>query len=176
MGTGSLGRELDLEPLVSDLRPQLGEVLDANFRGDSMVTVRLEKDGPAYTIYRTGSFQIRGAESEADLVCAEGRFREVLNGLDIEVADYEFEHVTSVFMETLDQRVNLETAMIALGLENAEYEPEQFPGLIYRPPSFEVTLLVFASGKIIIGGTTDRNQALGAVNHLREHLSTIEHV
>ena len=176
MGTGSLGRELDLEPLVSDLRSQLGEVLNANFRGDSMVTVRLEEDGPAYTIYRTGSFQIRGAETEADLVSAEGRFREVLNEFDIEVADYEFEHVTSVFMETLDQRVDLETAMIALGLENAEYEPEQFPGLIYRPPSFEVTLLVFASGKIIIGGTTDRNQALDAVNHLREQLSAIERV
>ena len=66
--------------------------------------------------------------------------------------------------------------MIALALENAEYEPEQFSGLIYPPPSFEVTLLVFASGNIIIGGTTDRNQALDAVNHLREHLSTIEHV
>jgi TATA-box binding protein (TBP) (component of TFIID and TFIIIB) len=35
-------------------------------------------------------------------------------------------------METLNQRVELETAMIALGLENAEYEPEQFPGLIYQ--------------------------------------------
>jgi transcription initiation factor TFIID TATA-box-binding protein len=176
MGTGSLGRELDLEPFVSDLQSQLGEVVNANFRGDAMVTVRLEEDGPAYTIYRTGSFQIRGAETEEDLVSAEERFREALNELEIEVDNYQFEHVTSVFMETLNQKVELETAMIALGLENAEYEPEQFPGLIYRPPSFEVTLLVFASGKIIIGGTTDRNQALDAVNHLREQLSTIERV
>lgn len=176
MGTGSLGRELNLEPLVSDLQSQLGDVVDANVRDDAMVTVRLEEDGPAYTIYRTGSFQIRGAETEEDLVSAEGRFREALEELDIEVDDYEFEHVTSVFMESLDRRVDLETAMIALGLENAEYEPEQFPGLIYRPPSFEVTLLVFASGKIIIGGTTDRNQAIDAVNHLREQLSTIERV
>jgi len=140
------------------------------------VTVRLEEDGPAYTIYRTGSFQIRGAKTEEDLDSAERRFREALDELDIEVDDYEFEHATSVFMESLDQRVDLETAMIALGLEVTEYEPEQFPGLIYRPSSFEVTLLVFASGKIIVGGTTDRNQALDAVNHLREQLSTIERV
>jgi len=141
-----------------------------------MVTIRLEEAGPAYTIYRTGSFQIRGAETEEEIVRAERRFQEALNKLEIEVDNYEFEHVTSVFMETLHQRVDLETAMIALGLENAEYEPEQFPGLIYRPPSFEVTLLVFASGKIIIGGTTDWNQALNAVNDLREQLSTTERV
>ncbi|QIB79557.1 transcription factor [Haloferax volcanii] len=176
MGTGSLGRELDLDPLISDLELQHGEVVNANFRGDAMVTIRLEEGGPAYTLYRTGSFQIRGAKTEEKLVRAEKRFREALDELDIEVDDYEFEHVTSVFMETLDQKVDLETAMIALGLENAEYEPEQFPGLIYRPPSFDVSLLVFASGKIIIGGTTDRDQALDAIDHLREQLSTIERV
>lgn len=176
MGTGSLGRELDLEPLVSDLQSQYGEVLEPNLRGDSMVTIRLEEGGPAYTIYRTGSFQIRGAKTEEKLASAERRFREALAKLKIEIDNYEFEHVTSVFMESLDQMVDLETVMIAFGLENVEYEPEQFPGLVYRPPSFEVTLLVFASGKIIIGGTTDRNQALDAVDHLRDQLSTIEHV
>ncbi|SEW00975.1 TATA-box-binding protein [Halobacterium jilantaiense] len=176
MGTGSLGRELNLEPLVSDLQSQNGGVVDANFHGDAMVTIRLEEGGPAYTIYRTGSFQIRGAETEEGLARAERRFREELDELKIEIDGYDFEHVTSVFMESLDRRVDLETAMIALGLENSEYEPEQFPGLIYRPPSFEVTLLVFASGKIIIGGTTDRSQALDAVDHLREQLSTIERV
>jgi len=176
MGTGSLGRELALETLVSDLQSQYGEVLEPNFRGDSMVTIRLEQGGPAYTIYRTGSFQIRGAKTEERLISAEIRFREALDELEIEIDIYEFEHVTSVFMESLDRRVDLETAMIALGLENAEYEPEQFPGLIFRPPSFEVTLLVFASGKIIVGGTTERNQALDAVDHLQEQLSTIERV
>ncbi|WP_420028562.1 hypothetical protein [Halorussus lipolyticus] len=50
------------------------------------------------------------------------------------------------------------------------------PGLIHRLPSFGVTLLVFASGKIIIGGTTERDQALEAVNQLHDQLSTIERV
>lgn len=176
MGTGSLGRELDLKPLVRDLESQFGEVVNANFRGDSMVTIRLEEAGPAYIIYRTGSFQIRGAKTEEKLDTAEKRFLEALGKLGIDVDKIEFDHVTSVFMETLDRQVDLETAMIALGLENTEYEPEQFPGLIYRPPSFQVTLLVFASGKIIIGGTTDINRALDAVNHLRDRLSAIEHV
>jgi transcription initiation factor TFIID TATA-box-binding protein len=101
-------------------------------------------------------------------------FREALDSLEVEVNDYKFEHVNSVFMESLDQGVDLETTTIALGLENTEYEPEQFPGLIYRPPSFGVTLLLFASGKIIVGGTTDKDQALNAVTHLREKIDSVE--
>ena len=104
------------------------------------------------TIYRTGSIQIRGVETEKELDRDEGRFREALDDLEIAVGNCEFDHVTSVFMDTLEKRVDLETATIALGLGNTEYELEQFPGLIYRPPTYEVTLLVFASGKIILGG------------------------
>lgn len=174
MGTGSVGRELDLEPFVSDLQSQYGDIVNANFSSDGMVTVRLEENGPAYTIYRTGTFQIRGGKTEEDLATAEKLFREALDSLEVEVNDYKFEHVNSVFMESLDQGVDLETTTIALGLENTEYEPEQFPGLIYRPPSFEVTLLLFASGKIIVGGTTDKDQALNAVTHLREKIDSVE--
>ena len=43
IGTSSLGRELDLKPLISDLRSKLRVVLNANFRGDSMIAVRLKK-------------------------------------------------------------------------------------------------------------------------------------
>ncbi len=77
-------------------------------------------------------------------------------------------------MEDLGHEVNLEALAIALGLEHTEYEPEQFPGLIYRPTQYEVTLLIFASGKIIIGGTTDRQHAKSAIQHLQEELSFLD--
>jgi transcription initiation factor TFIID TATA-box-binding protein len=64
MGSGSLGREIDLETLISELENHLVEIVDANFYSTGMVTVRLEENGTAYTIYRTGRFQIRGAETE----------------------------------------------------------------------------------------------------------------
>jgi transcription initiation factor TFIID TATA-box-binding protein len=174
MGSGSLGRELDLEVLVSSLQNHLNSSLDANFTSNGMATVRLEEDGPAYTLFRTGSFQIRGAKTEDRLNKAANRFREVLSDVGVEVPDYEFKHVTSVFMEDLGREVNLEALTIALGMEDTEYEPEQFPGLIYRPPGHEVTLLVFASGKIIVGGTTDRNEAKSAVQQLEDELSVLD--
>lgn len=139
-----------------------------------MVTVRLEENGPAYTIYRTGTFQIRGAETEELLTESFRRFEEVLREIGVDASETEFRQVTSVFMEDLGREVNLEALVIALGLEHTEYEPEQFPGLIYRPTQYEVTLLIFASGKIIIGGTTDRQHAKSAIQHLQEELSFLD--
>jgi transcription initiation factor TFIID TATA-box-binding protein len=49
-----------------------------------------------------------------------------------------------------------------LGIENIEYEPEQFPAIVHRPPQFAVTLLIFSTGKAIVGGTTDREEAKSA--------------
>jgi transcription initiation factor TFIID TATA-box-binding protein len=93
---------------------------------EGMVTIYLEDDSPAYTLYRTGSFQIRGAKTEADLKEAESQLRTLLSDVGVEMPDYEFSHVTSVFVGTLDTEVNLEALTIVLGLENTEYEPEQF--------------------------------------------------
>jgi transcription initiation factor TFIID TATA-box-binding protein len=42
--------------------------------------------------------------------------------------------------------------MIAFTLENTEYEPEQFPGLVFRMDDPRVTFLLFGSGKIICTG------------------------
>lgn len=173
MGSGSLGRELDLNVLVAELEKHLGESTDANFSSSGMVTIRLEDDGPAYTLYRTGSFQIRGAKDENLLTEAADRLQKVLSEIDVEVPVYEFSHVTSVFMEDLGQEVNLEPLTVALGMEHTEYEPEQFPGLIYRPPQHQVTQLVFASGKVIVGGTTDRAVAASSLEDLEERVGML---
>ena len=62
-------------------------------------------------------------------------------------------------VSTLDlgHNLNLNFISVELGFENIEYEPEQFPGLIYRIDDGPV-VLVFASGKIVItGGKSDRD-------------------
>jgi len=174
MGTGSFGRESDLRLLIDELEKTAQSTFDSNFTSQGMVTIYLGDDSPAYTLYRTGSFQIRGAKTEADLKEAESRLRTVLSDVDVEMPDYEFRHATSVFVGTLDTDVNLEALTIALGLENTEYEPEQFPAIVYRPPQFAVTLLIFSTGKVIIGGTTDREEAGSALSHLEEEIATLD--
>ena len=176
MGSGQLGRELELQTLVMEIEKSFGESVEIKFTSDSIVTIRLEGEGPAYTVFRTGTFQVRGAETEDQLFEAARRFRDMLSNIGVEMLDYEFDHVTSVLMEDFEQEVHLEALTLALGMEHTEYEPEQFPGLIYRPPEFEVTLLIFSSGKVIIGGTTERDEASAAIDHLREELVAVKNI
>jgi len=53
----------------------------------------------------------------------------------------------------LDGRLNLDT--IAFNLENSEYEPEQFPGLVYRMKKPKVAFLLFGSGKVVCTGARE---------------------
>jgi transcription initiation factor TFIID TATA-box-binding protein len=176
MGTGSFGRELDLRPLINELEKTVQSPFDFNFTSEGMVTIYLGGDSPAYTLYRTGSFQIRGAKTESDLKDAESQLRTLLSNIEVEMPEYEFRHVTSVFVGTLDTDVNLEALTIALGLEQTEYEPEQFPAIVYRPPEFAVTLLIFSTGKVIVGGTIDRQEAKSALQHVEEEIATLNEV
>jgi transcription initiation factor TFIID TATA-box-binding protein len=48
--------------------------------------------------------------------------------------------------------VNLNTIAISLGLDRVEYEPEQFPGLVFRMADPKVVMLIFGSGKMVCTG------------------------
>ena len=72
---------------------------------------------------------------------------------------------------TLDFSINLET--IALTLENSLYEPEQFPGLIYRMAVPKVVILIFGSGKLVCTGAKSEEQIHEAVDILVKELKEI---
>ena len=52
--------------------------------------------------------------------------------------------------------LNLNT--LALELENTEYEPEQFPGLVYKLEEPTATFLLFSNGKLVCTGTRNKAQ------------------
>lgn len=52
----------------------------------------------------------------------------------------------------LDRYINLNKLTVTLNVENVEYEPEQFPGLVYRIQDPKIVVLIFSSGKIILTG------------------------
>ena len=173
MGVGSLEREINLEAVVAEIRNHVGDQVEADFQSNGMATIRFESGSPAYSLYRTGTFQIRGAKTARRLEVAADRFEAVIEEIGVEDVEFSFRQVTSVFMHDLGEEVNLEALALTLGLERTEYEPEQFPGLIYRPPGFDVTLLVFASGKVIIGGAIESSTAEAAIQHLEAERSAV---
>jgi transcription initiation factor TFIID TATA-box-binding protein len=57
---------------------------------------------------------------------------------------------------TIDLKLNLN--FLALEMENTEYEPEQFPGLVYKLNEPNATFLLFSNGKLVCTGTKNKQQ------------------
>ncbi|MFC7213060.1 hypothetical protein ACFQO4_03055 [Saliphagus sp. GCM10025334] len=84
--------------------------------------------------------------------------------------DTDFAIQNYVLVADLEQTQNLEALAIGLGLEQTEYEPEQFPGLVYRPSDHDFVLLIFSSGKVVIAGVTDKQEVMNAFSELETTL------
>jgi len=69
-------------------------------------------------------------------------------------------------------RIELEDCAYALGRNM--YEPEQFPGLIYRMEEPKVVILIFASGKLVCTGATKEEDVYLAVAKLHKELEEKE--
>ena len=64
--------------------------------------------------------------------------------------------------------LNLNT--LALELENTEYEPEQFPGLVYKLEDPTATFLLFSNGKLVCTGTKNKAQLDDSIVQLNKNV------
>jgi transcription initiation factor TFIID TATA-box-binding protein len=69
--------------------------------------------------------------------------------------------------------INLNKVVLTLSHERVEYEPEQFPGLVYRIDDPKVVALLFSSGKFILTGAKNLDDVKLAIDYLRERLNQI---
>ncbi len=72
-----------------------------------------------------------------------------------------------------DLKTKLPLEKIAMEFEGAEYEPESFPGLVYRIKEPKASLLIFTTGKIICAGTRSKDIAMEAIKKVIEDLKKI---
>jgi transcription initiation factor TFIID TATA-box-binding protein len=99
---------------------------------------------------------------------------DVFSNLDIDVPDEPDVAVQNIVSSgDLGADLNLNAMAIGLGLEHVEYEPEQFPGLVYRLENHDVVLLLFGSGKVVITGATEPDDAHRALDAVRKELDTL---
>jgi transcription initiation factor TFIID TATA-box-binding protein len=68
---------------------------------------------------------------------------------------------------------HLDLSRIALALEGSEYEPEQFPGLVYRVEEPKVVLLLFGSGKVVCTGAKEESEIEQAVIKVKKELQKV---
>ncbi len=59
-------------------------------------------------------------------------------------------------------------------LDSSEYEPEQFPGLVYRIEDPKVAFLLFSSGRVVCAGAKSLDQIKKAVKKLKKRLAELK--
>ena len=76
-------------------------------------------------------------------------------------------------LAALPRRLNLNNLTFHLPFDKVEYEPEQFPGLIYRLDYPKVVCLIFGSGKMVITGARHKDEILEAVQFIQDELADL---
>jgi transcription initiation factor TFIID TATA-box-binding protein len=105
---------------------------------------------------------------------------------ELNMADIKNPHEINVLKEELDYKINnivatgvleisdrLDLLKIARKFRNAEYNPERFPGLIYRQENPRATFLLFSTGKMVITGLEVIQNASIAANILKKKMKKI---
>jgi len=116
----------------------------------------------AALIFGSGKIVCTGARNLDDVKEVFKKVISVIRKTGVSVPrEYKMQVENIVASAKLEGKLNLDK--IAFKLENSEYEPEQFPGLVYRMKEPKVAFLLFGSGKIVCTGgrsTRDVNEAV----------------
>jgi transcription initiation factor TFIID TATA-box-binding protein len=164
VASATLNQRIDLKAVVKgnpgvEYRPE-------TFPG---LVFRIKRPKSAILIFSTGKMVCTGAKSEKEAKRAVKKVvRELKKSGIIIPGKAEIKVVNMVASANLSGLIDLERAAYSLG--RTMYEPEQFPGLIYRVDSPKVVFLIFASGKLVCTGATKEEDVYDAVGNLHEKL------
>lgn len=165
-----IGQELDLQSVAMDL-----EGADYDPEQFPGLVYRTQEPKSAALIFRSGKIVCTGAKSTDDVHESLEIVFDKLRELNIEVdANPEIVVQNIVTSADLGRKLNLNAIAIGLGLENIEYEPEQFPGLVYRLEDPNVVALLFGSGKLVITGGKQPVDAERAVDKIVSRLDELD--
>ena len=169
VASSAIGQEIDLKALATDLE---GVDFDPeNFPG---LIYRIEEPHAPALIFRSGKLVCTGADSVDGVHEALEATFKTLRNLGLSVDDDPVITVQNIVVSgDLGENLNLNAIAIGLGLESIEYEPEQFPGLVYRLEEPAVVALLFGSGKTVITGCKRIEDAKEATDVLVERLSDL---
>jgi len=151
VASGSAGTTLDLQKISMGLDD--AEYVPEKFPG---LIYKLKEPKTAMLLFTSGKLVCTGAKN---IEMVNEAVRIVLKNIEkvgIKVAkDPEIKIQNIVATADMKKELNLNTIAITLGLEKVEYEPEQFPGLVYRVEKPRVVMLLFGSGKIVCTGAKE---------------------
>jgi transcription initiation factor TFIID TATA-box-binding protein len=162
----SLGTELDLPRIALTLDG--AEYEPTQFPG---LIYRMRDPKTAILLFHSGKVVCTGGKSwkqvDDSIRAVSAQIRKagqkVIQNPKIEIQNI-------VATSDLGGEINLNVIAVTLGLDRVEYEPEQFPGLVYRLEEPRVVMLLFASGKLVCTGARRPGDLELAVRKIRNEL------
>ena len=152
------------------------DVLTVSFNPEQFPGLILKTKNPKISslVFSSGKLVITGAKSTGMVHTAVETVMDILRESGTKI-DEEPEIIVQniVASGNFNKRtINLELA--SMWLESSMYEPEQFPGLIYRLAAPKTVLLLFQSGNLVCTGAKTEDQVHQAVRQTYDDLDEIE--
>src|SRR5208337_1840052 len=164
-----IGQEINLKQALLAL-----EGADYDPKRFPGLVYRTKDPKTAALIFRSGKIVCTGAKSIEDVDKGLKKVFKKMESVGIKVMPNPDITVQNIVASAdLGSVLNLNAIAIGLGLENIEYEPEQFPGLVYRLDVPKVVVLLFGSGKIVVTGGKKPRDAEAAVDRIFKELESL---
>ena len=171
-------KELDyeIENVVATVNVEITEKMDLNQiarkHGDAEynperfpgLVMRISDPKATFLIFSTGKMVVTGLRRADE--AARGVEKAIKNikkaGIKVANPDITIQNIVA----SGDLHTNIDLNMAAIVMENVMYEPEVFPGLIYRMKDPKTVFLIFSTGKIVCTGAKNSEVVKDAVLNL----------
>ena len=129
------------------------------------LVIRIKDPKTSALIFSSGKVVCTGARTMENVALAIQKIIKSLEKINVKITikpEIKIQNIVASGSVGLDLNLNV----LAMKLENTEYEPEQFPGLVYKLPEAKATFLLFSNGKVVCTGTKSEAEVHIALDKL----------
>ena len=132
------------------------------------LVMRIEKPRATILIFSTGKMVVTGLRKAREAPRVVEKVVKNIRKAGIKVSNPEI--TIQNIVASGDLHTNIDLNMAAIVMEFAMYEPEVFPGLIYRMPDPKTVFLIFSTGRIVCTGAKKKEIVRDAVRKLNQQV------
>jgi transcription initiation factor TFIID TATA-box-binding protein len=137
------------------------------------LVIRVKDPKTSALIFNSGKVVCTGAKNLAEVDESIKKIIKSLEKINVKIKVTPKITVQNIVASgSIGMDLNLNT--LAMKLKNTEYEPEQFPGLVFKLKEANATFLLFSNGKIVCTGTKSERAVHEAVDLLVKTLKKVK--
>ncbi|KAM9777986.1 TATA box-binding protein-like 2 [Neosynchiropus ocellatus] len=160
VSTVNLGCPLNLKFIALQARNA-----EYNPKRFAAVIMRIREPRTTALIFSSGKMVCTGAKSEEQSRLASRKYARVVQKLGFPARFMDFKIQNMVASCDVFFPIRLE-GLVLTHQQFSSYEPELFPGLIYRMVKPRIVLLIFVSGKVVLTGAKERGEIYEAFENI----------